>query len=136
MKEISKATTGQEWQDTIYKLFKAFPDAIINNAEEFIAHREKNEYFRLKDCKTREDVQVKVLAYLSRGACKTIGYDSNRKNEQYHKFMRDGINKFLATKFSHEDMELIYTRLGNGCNRELSREFIQGGFDMAILEDK
>ena len=90
--------------EIIYRLASAFNDSWINGALEFIAHTRANEYFRLEDCETELDVKCK------------------------------GINKFLGTDFTEEDIALIYDRLGNCVNHDLTVEFINSGYDMSLLE--
>ena len=48
--------------------------------------------------------------------------------------MLDGINMFLHTNFSFDDMETIYTYLGNACNHERTLKFVRSGYDMAIFD--
>ena len=115
------------------KLVHSFPQSFINGALEFIAHR-TNEYFCLEDCENELDVKCKVLEWLSRGAYKTEPYDSEYKNERFHEFMLNGINTFLGTTFSQDDMEIIYTYLGNRCNHPKTVKFIESGYDMAVLK--
>lgn len=115
------------------KLARAFPNSFINTALEFIAHKEANEYFRLEDCENEFDVKCKVLEWLSRGAYKTCPFNSNIKNKKFHNFMLNGVNDFLGTDFTKDDMEIIYTYLGNRCNHERTVEFINSGYDMSIL---
>jgi hypothetical protein len=38
--------------------------------------------------------------------------------------MLNGINQFLGTSFTHDDMELIYTYLGNAIKHDKTVEFI------------
>lgn len=116
------------------KLARAFQGGYINYNLEFIAHEKANEYFRLEDCETEFDVQCKVLEWLSRGAHKTCPFTSNLKNERFHNFMLNGINDFLGTDFTEEDIELIYDRLGNRVNHALTVAFIDSGYDMSVLE--
>ena len=116
------------------KLASAFPNSFINSALEFIAHKEANEYFRLEDCECEFDVKCKVLEWLSRGAYKTCPFNSNLKNERFHNFMLNGINDFLGTDFTEDDIEIIYTYLGNRCNHEKTVRFIESGYDMAVLK--
>ena len=47
--------------------------------------------------------------------------------------MLDGINMFLNTDFSKEDIDLIYTYLGNACNHNRTLEFVRSGYDMELL---
>ena len=118
------------------KLAHAFPQSYISYNLEFIAHEEANEYFRLEDCETEFDVKCKVLEWLSRGAYKTCPFNSNKKNEKFHNFMLNGINDFLGTDFTEEDIEIIYTYLGNRCNHPLTEKFINSGYDMAVLKER
>ena len=122
-------------ENEIYlKLARSFPRSFINSALEFVAHKSANEYFRLEDCETELDVKCKVLEWFSRGAYKTEPYESASKNDRFHAFMLDGINKYLGTNFSYDDMEIIYTYLGNRCNHPKTIEFIESGYDMTILK--
>ena len=116
------------------KLIHSFPQSFINGGLEFIAHKRANEYFRLEDCECEFDVKCKVLEWLSRGAYKTEPFESYNKNEEFHEFMLNGINKYLGTNFSYDDMEIIYTYLGNRCNHPKTEKFIESGYDMAVLK--
>lgn len=116
------------------KLARAFPRSFINTNLEFIAHKKANEYFRLEDCNLEFEVKCKVLEWLSRGAYKSCPFDSDFENEKLHAFMLNGINDFLGTYFTEDDIEIVYTHLGNRCNHELTVEFINSGYDMAVFE--
>lgn len=120
--------------DTELKLLKAFPKSFINCHGEFIAHERANEYFILHNCKGNLDIKCKVLERLSRAAYKTEPYRALNKNNAFHAFMLSGINDFLGTEFTSEDMDLIYTYLGNAVNHELTMNFIQSGYDMTVLK--
>lgn len=112
------------------KLMNCFPNSFINHLGEFIAHRETNEYFILANCENELDVKCKVLAWLSRGACKIEPYKRKQK------IMLAGINKFLGTDFNINYMEIIYQYLGNGLRRPLAIKFIESGYNMSILEER
>lgn len=118
----------------ILKLKHSFPKSYINGGLEFIAHGKANEYFRLEDCETELDVKCKVLEWLSRGAYKSQPFESDYLNNQLHEFLLNGINKYLDTNFSYEDIEKIYTYLGNRCNHPKTIKFIESGYDMSILK--
>lgn len=122
--------------EIIQRLMNCFPNSFINQCGEFVAHLKANEYFILKNCESELDVKCKVLEWFSRGAYKTEPYSTKQRNAEFHKFMRDGINQFLGTQFTENDMELIYTYLGNACNHELTIKFIDNGFDLDILRKK
>ena len=115
------------------QLAACFPDSFINYRGEFIAHKKSNTYLCLQNCETMEDLQCKVIEWFSRAAYKTEPYHSAYANYKFHKFMLDGVNKFLGTDFTNEDMELIYTYLGNAVNHGQTVEFIRSGFDMKVL---
>lgn len=123
-----------EW-DIVARLMTAFPDSFINKYQEFIAHREANEYFILKDCETELDVKCKVLEWLSRAAYKSQPF-GERKNKIFHAFMLDGINRFLSTSFTTNDVEHIYTYLGNAVNHAKTVRFIESGYDLAALGEE
>lgn len=110
------------------KLFEAFPGSFINSQGEFIAEPKTNQYFILRTCKNEFEVKCKVLEWFSRPA-----HYTQPGNKKLHKFMLDGINKFLDTNFTYEDVEIIYCELGNGVNRSLCEKFIKSGYDMALL---
>ena len=103
---------------------------------EFLADEKSNTYFILGNCETKEDVDCKVIERLSRAAYKTEPYYSDVSNRKFHAKMLDGINKYLGTNFTKEDIEIIYTNLGNACNHEKTLEFVRSGFDMdTFLEE-
>ncbi len=109
----------------LQRLFRAFPGSFINSNLEFIADPETNQYFSLKDCETKEDIEVKILHWLSRAACKTQPYQSGVMNRKFHKKMQDCINTYLDTSFSESDFYDIYQKYGNGLNHEEALEFVR-----------
>lgn len=120
--------------DVSKRLMCCFPrNSFINSAGEFIAHRYANEYFMLDDCETELDVKCKVLEWLSRAAYKTAPYATTSANRRFHSFMLEGINKYLDTNFDEDDIERIYTKLGNRCNHPLTIRFVESGYNMALL---
>ena len=121
--------------DIVTKLINCFPNSAINHNAEFIAHIKSNTYFGLKDCENETDVKCKVLEWLSRPAHKTEPYNTKRSNDKFHRFILDGVNQFLEKDFTEEDMERIYTYLGNRCNHAKTQKFIESGYDMSVLKD-
>lgn len=107
---------------------RAFPLFYINHNLEAIVHPRRNSYFRLEDVKTEMDLKAKILEWLSREACK----GGTKKTQAYH---LDGINAFLGTTFSQEDMMEIYTYLGNRVNHAKTLRFIESGCDMTALKE-
>lgn len=117
----------------VLDLMKCFPNSFVNYNGEFIAHQKANEYFILKSCKNDFEVKCKVLEWFSRSAFKGVLYNQDKKNQEFRKFMLDGINNFLGTNFDKGDIELIYTVLGNEVNRSLTECFILNNYDMSTL---
>lgn len=125
---------SMEWKEACrLRLLWDFPNSFFNERDEFIAHRYSNTYFIFADCENEEEVKCKVLEWLSRSASKGIPYSQEWRNKKFRKFMLDGINMFLDTNFSFEDMTVIYTYLGNRCNHERTLEFVRSNYDMNIL---
>lgn len=105
---------------------KHSPNCFINHNLEIIIEPKNNIYFRLEDVQTEVQLMIKVLSWLSRPSCKGV-------SNYWQKRIRAIVNEYLRTDFSFEDMNQIYTRLGNDCNRQLCRRFISSDFDMNIL---
>lgn len=120
------------------KLFNAFPDGFINHNLEFIAdsHPRVNSYFCLGNCETEEDVAAKMLEWLSREAHKSMHFDSERRNREVHAYHLQGINAFCGTAFTEDDIEEIYTYLGNSVNHQKTLAFIRSGYDLAVLTEE
>ena len=116
------------------RLMKCFPNSFINYLGEFVAHRYTNEYFNLENCESELDVKCKVLECFSRCAYRTAPYRTEENNREFHRFMLNGINAFLQTEFTEDDMDIIYTYLGYSCNHAKTVKFIESGYDMNIFE--
>ena len=117
----------------VYWLKCAFPKARINEYMEVIVEPKANEYFLAADCYTKEEIQAKVLEWLSRGACKTEPYQSKRKNQEFREYMQNGINEYLGMDFTQEDFEKIYQYIGNRVDHSKTIKFIKSSFDMNVL---
>ena len=115
------------------RLVANFIGGFFNERDEFIAHKYSNTYFIFGNCETLEDVNCKVLEWFSRAASKGIPYNQEWRNEKFRKFMLDGINQFLNTNFTSEEMITIYTYLGNACNHNGTLEFVRSGYNMELL---
>lgn len=118
----------------IRRLGLSFPGWFINDQGEFIAHQKANVYFNISTCESEVDVKCKVLEWFSRAACKSTPFRRAVDNTALHIFFLNGINQYLDTRFSVEDMREIYTYLGNACNHKKTIRFIESGYDIAILE--
>lgn len=122
--------------DMVVRLSRAFPGGFLNGQGEFIAHKKANEYFKLVDCETEFDVKCKVLEWLSRPAYKSTPFHRALENTALHIFMLNGINNFLGTSFSVEDMEKIYTYIGGRVNHQKTIRFVESGYDMSVLKEE
>ena len=104
----------------------AFPKFFINHNLEVIVHPKRNTYFLLKGVDTERDLIAKIFEWLSREAAKSVFNES----QKYH---LAGINAFLGTNFSQDEMMEIYTYLGNCCNHQKTLRFIESGYDLSVL---
>lgn len=120
----------------VVKLARAFPGGFLNGQGEFIAHEKGNAYFLLTDCDTELDVKCKVLEWLSRDAYKSTPFHRVVQNIKFRRFIFDGICKFLEHDFSFEDMEEIYTHIGNRVNHAKTVRFIESGYDLKVLKEE
>ncbi len=114
-------------------LMSIFNKSFINYRNELILIPKTNLYFSLNNVKNEFDLKYKVLEWCSRDAYKSTPYSTDRRNRIYQDDVRGNINIFLKTNFARNDMELIYSKLGNGVNHELTIKFVQSNYDMKIL---
>ena len=114
----------------------SFPDGFLNSEMEFIVCERTNLYFLLGNCQSELDVKCKVLEWCSRDCCKTEPFRQRKRNDEYHEMILDGVNRYLGTRFSQDDMDEIYCRLGNAVKHELTIKFIESGFDFGVLKDE
>lgn len=117
-----------ENRDIRNRLRNAFPKYFVNANYEIIIYPARNSYFLLEDVATEADLKAKILEWLSREASKSI----SKQSKKYH---LDGINNYLGTSFTQEDMMEIYSYLGNRCNHNKTIKFIESGYDMSILKE-
>lgn len=107
---------------------KHSPNCFINSLFELIVEPRNNIYLPLEDVETGLDMKCKVIAWLSRPSVKGVGAQCQKK-------MRAIFNEYLGTDFSPEQIEQIYTYLGNDCNREKTIKFIESDYDFNILTE-
>lgn len=136
MREIlfKAKTVSNDIQDVIDRLIFCFGGSFVNQQNKFIAHKEANQYFRLEDCKTELSVKCKVLEWFSRAAFKTAPFETEEENDEFHEFILNGINEFLGTEFTEDDIETIYIHIGNSINHQKTLEFIESGYNFSILD--
>lgn len=66
----------------------------------------------------------------------SMPYASDRANKKFHNFMLAGINAFLGTDFTEDDMDVIYTYLGNRVCHERTVRFVKSGYDLREIEER
>lgn len=110
------------------KIQRAFPKAYVTMNFELILVPRTNTYINLNHCSTPDEFKAEVIEGVSRFALKAF-------TKPLCKEHLDGINKLLDTKFTPEDMEYIYTNLGNGINHELCMKFVKSGYDLKVIEE-
>jgi len=119
---------NEEMARIIDEIGKYFPEAFINLNFELVLEFGSNTYFSLIDIKTKQDIERKMLSYVSRRCCGRVGVC--RQNP-----MLRSLNSVLGTDFDEEQIELIYKYLGNGRNDALCVEFIKSGYDLKLIEE-
>lgn len=121
--------------DVLKKLGEAFPDGVFVLRNSLFLPLGINSICRvmLDSCDTYEDVKCRMIEGLSRDAFKSQPYRRSDCNARYHEAVRAGLCKYLGRDFSVEDIENIYTYLGNGIRPELTRAFVKSGCDVAFL---
>lgn len=113
--------------DTLSHIAKEVsPKSFVNHNNELIIEPRNNIYFRLEDVQSELDLRCKVVAWLSRPSCKGV-------SNYWQKRIRKIFNDFMGTNFSKEEMDRVYTYLGNDCNRKLSIRFIESGCSLDVL---
>lgn len=134
MDAIARSVQGGRMKNIIKKIMKIYPNSFINSEFELILVPKNNTYFCLADCETELDVKCKMFEFATRCACKDMPYKQLMRNIDFWGMNTVYFNKVFGTSFSREDMKLIYDRLGNGVNRELTVKFIERGYDMNLLK--
>ncbi len=124
-----------ELMNDLKELLGLFPRSYINANMEVILIPKTNTYFSLEGVESRRDIIAKLLMWCSRTIVKGQPFKSEKRNYLFKEIIKEDLNYYLGTLFSDEDMALIYQRLGNGINPELTFRFIDSGFDLEVLND-
>ena len=124
-----------ELMNELKELLGLFPMSYINANMEVILIPKTNTYFSLEGVESRRDIIAKLLMWCSRTVVKGQPFKSEKRNYLFKEIIKEDLNYYLGTLFSDEDMALIYQRLGNEINPELTYRFIDSGFVMEVLDD-
>ena len=122
--------------DEIFNVMKNFPDSYINQYGELIISEIGNVYFTATNCDTKEDIICKLLEWCSRPIAKGEPYATTKRNREWRNSLLCGYNNYLGTNFTQEDIYLIYDKLGNVVNHELTLEFIHSNYDLSLVKPK
>lgn len=114
----------------LQKLLNCFPDSYINRNLEVILIPKTNTYFSLVGCGTKRDIIAKVLMWCTRDIGEGEPYQQRKRNIDFYVDNRDRLRKYLGADIN---VHVVYDRLGNGINKELTHRFIESGFDMNLL---
>lgn len=123
-------------EEYISRLMRLFPRSFINYLNELILVPKTNLYFCLDDVESELDIKCKILEWCSRHAAKSQYYIRKKYNEEYRSMVRYRINEYLNTDFNGDQMKLIYQRLGNAINHDLTIKFVKSGYDMNVLNSE
>lgn len=112
---------------------KQLEGSYINCNNEIILIPKYNVYVSLDTVETDEDFLVKLCEWFSRDCCCALRYSQDKRLKKYWQQNTDVFNSICGTSFKIDEMETIYTYLGNSLNRELAKQFVQSKFDLSLL---
>ena len=119
--------------ESVQKALKHLNGSFINHNNEIILIPKFNVYTFLDDVETDDDFKVKMCEWFSRDCCCALRYSQNKRLERYYQENTDAFNFICGTNFTVEQMEYIYTYLGNGIKHELAKQFVKSGFDLSVI---
>lgn len=120
--------------DSVQKALKWLKGSYINHNNEIILIPKFNVYTLLDDVNTDDDFKVKLCEYFSRDCCCAMRYSQKKRLERYWKENTEAFNYICGTDFSVDQMEYIYTFLGNGIKHDLAKKFVKRGFDLSVID--
>lgn len=119
----------------IRNLMNVFDNSFINRLNELILIPKTNLYICLDDVHNETELKYQIIEFCSRDASKAMPYKAKYRNGKYQNEVRDKINKYLNTNFTANEMELIYSKLGNRVNHKLTIKFVNNNYDLNILKE-
>lgn len=133
------------FEEQVLQLLASFPNSTLlynKNEEnevlqlEVVVHQRSNTYVGLTDCKNVTGLKRCVIEQLSRPITKGVPYSTERKNKEFRESLLKSLNRFLKTNFTMDDMDFIYTYLGNGIRHTIATQFVEHDFDMNWLKEQ
>lgn len=120
--------------ESVQKALKWLKGSYINHNNEIILIPKFNVYTLLDDVNTDEDFKVKLCEYFSRDCCCALRYSQQKRLNRYYQENIEAFNFICGTNFTIEQMDYIYTFLGNGVKHALAKEFVKSGFDLSVID--
>lgn len=114
-------------QEDVKELMYLFRQSFINYNCELILIPKINLYFNLKDINTKRDLDKKMIHWVSRSCTKS--------NKYWNKYITEKFNKYFKREFIEKELELIYARLGNEVNKELTEKFLDSNLNLEALRE-
>lgn len=108
------------YKSELKRLMHLFEGSFINADLDLILKKKNNLYINLDNCETPMDLDIKMLCIVSR----EVLYDEK---------LLKVFNRWFYSKFSIDDINLIYVKLGNYINIELAKKFIKSYLDIELL---
>lgn len=118
----------------VRNLMNVFEESFINRLNELVLIPKTNLYICLDDVHNETELKYKIIEFCSRDASKAMPYKTERRNKKYQSKVREKINIYLNANFTADDMDLIYTELGNRVNHDLTIIFVNNNYDLNILK--
>ena len=119
--------------EIVNNTMELFRGSFINSNNELILIPKFNIYFMLNNVNNESDFKEKMCEYFSRSCCCSLPYQTDKANDKYHKENCEKFNAICGTDSTVEDMELIYSHLGNGINHQLTYDFVKSNFNLELL---
>lgn len=126
MTEIEQVDKEIALKSIINHTLHAFPKSFINHNNEIILEPKNNVYFRLEGVESELDFKCKMVAWVSRPIAKGL-------NKHWSPRVLSSFNEALGTNFTKNEMYMIYDRLGNDVNRQLSIRFIESNYNLELI---
>ena len=119
---------------SVQKALKYLKGSFINHNNEIILIPKFNVYTLLDDVYTDNDFKVKLCEWFSRDCCCALRYSQKKRLDRYYRENTEAFNYICGTNFTVEQMEYIYTYLGNGIRHNTAIQFVRRGFNLSLLE--
>lgn len=124
-------------KDFLIKIMSAFPHSFIkyyvHDGFEITLDEKNMLWFSLGEIDSVLELKRRFISAVSR-CYKTEPYITSKRNIEWQQKHISAFNEALGTKFNDDEIEYIYTYLGNGCNKPIAIKFIESGYDLNVLK--